>query len=326
LLNNATYSDSSNYYPNQFNFDTKGYKVVANKSWKMELNQIPEDVKQIQILVSATNSKNKKNDIMYPFDIRREYMYGEEATRATDIQDKNVFRLIMFKYAKEWANNEHKMIVDTLAKYIWFNSNLTIKGYTDYLYVPGVSDMDTLSNKRAKKIKTMLQRILTQNSGKTINNIKTEALAQSFRYEGFYPDELPEGRFYNRTVEIEIETPVIWESDNNTPYMCYNFGTDTAPIWKHIKRENEHELQVNLGNLIDTNWFPVQCKVNDNEYTFIIKYNNVWVPFVKWKKDNNNKYYMYYNFVIDTVPIWNHINRENEHEQVNLGNLENPNW
>ncbi|MBK9246586.1 MAG: OmpA family protein [Ignavibacteria bacterium] len=109
--------------------------------------------------------------------------------------DVNKYRLIMFDYNSDKLNTAQLRITDKFIRDdITQKSNVVVKGYADRK--GNVVSNKTLSENRA----TTVGKNLVPNG---------RATAQGFGEKGAaYPNELPEGRMYNRTVEITVSNPI----------------------------------------------------------------------------------------------------------------------
>ncbi|HET7152378.1 MAG TPA: OmpA family protein [Candidatus Kapabacteria bacterium] len=110
------------------------------------------------------------------------------------------YNLILFKFDSPEAGPKNERI---LSEYIFDRvkpqSDVKITGYTDII---GHADRNkTLSGQRAQ---TAYSSIKEKTSG-NYASMTSEGVGSS---QPLYPNELPEGRFYNRTVQIVIETPL----------------------------------------------------------------------------------------------------------------------
>jgi outer membrane protein OmpA-like peptidoglycan-associated protein len=104
------------------------------------------------------------------------------------------YSLILFDYGKSDLGFEHKKVVDFVKGRLSEGSKLLIYGYTDSM---GEEEVNLkLSDKRAKSVLKRLE---------ISENINYEGKGES---ELLYDNSLPEGRFYCRTVTIDIETPI----------------------------------------------------------------------------------------------------------------------
>lgn len=104
------------------------------------------------------------------------------------------YRLILFDYASSNLRDEHKKVLDLVKSRIKPNSNVKIKGYTDRI---------------GKENVNMRIATLRANSVARYLNLKNASVIGIGENELIYDNNLPEGRFYCRTVTIDIETPVI---------------------------------------------------------------------------------------------------------------------
>lgn len=113
------------------------------------------------------------------------------------VGDKRIDRysLILFQFASSELSDANKRISDFIKSRVEPNSKLLISGYTDRM-----GDFDKnlqLSEDRAKTVGKFMES----------NLIYTRPMGSK---ELLYDNNLPEGRFYCRTVEIDVETPIKW--------------------------------------------------------------------------------------------------------------------
>ncbi|MDQ1264957.1 MAG: hypothetical protein QG635_107 [Bacteroidota bacterium] len=115
-----------------------------------------------------------------------------------DEREYNQFRFISFPYNKADLVNEHKPIINSAKRVLKDNKTVvTIKGYTDRM---GEDDINQkLSQRRAETVAKAL--------GVDVKNAK--GLGESIL---LYNNDLPEGRFYSRTVVVDIIN-IITEED-----------------------------------------------------------------------------------------------------------------
>ncbi|MBI2794139.1 MAG: OmpA family protein [Ignavibacteria bacterium] len=107
--------------------------------------------------------------------------------------DKSIDRysLILFGFGKSDLTDEHKRVVGEIKKRIVPGATVSIVGYTDKT---GDDDLNLrLSDQRAKSVAREL------GQPESVARGVGEALPQ-------YDNDLPEGRFYSRTVEVVVET------------------------------------------------------------------------------------------------------------------------
>ncbi len=111
------------------------------------------------------------------------------------VGDKKIehFSLILYNYEETSLTKQNKRIKDYIKKRIKKNSKVTIIGYTDRF---GFVNMNqALSERRAKTL------------AKALNVPLENAKGVGEKYL-LYDNSLPEGRFYCRTVEVEVETSI----------------------------------------------------------------------------------------------------------------------
>ncbi|MFP4369834.1 MAG: OmpA family protein [Candidatus Kapaibacterium sp.] len=99
------------------------------------------------------------------------------------------FNLILFSFDDAKLDQRHLNIIDYIKSEIDDNSKLIIKGYTDRTGDKHYNKQ--LSVERAKRVSELLE----------AKEIQHEGLGE----DEIYDNDLPEGRFYNRTVEIFVE-------------------------------------------------------------------------------------------------------------------------
>ena len=100
------------------------------------------------------------------------------------------FSLILFDFGSNKLSKENQDITKIIKSKINSKTNVTILGYTDRA---GNDDFNLkLSKSRAKAVYTQL----------SINKAKYEGYGES---NLLYNNDLPEGRFYCRTVDIVVE-------------------------------------------------------------------------------------------------------------------------
>ncbi len=102
---------------------------------------------------------------------------------------QTVFRLILFDFDEADTDNFDKRTIELINNRISGASEVLVKGYADRL---GEEDYNLrLSRRRAKAVANFLNH----------SKIKTKGMGES---QKLFNNDLPEGRFYNRTVEIVV--------------------------------------------------------------------------------------------------------------------------
>jgi outer membrane protein OmpA-like peptidoglycan-associated protein len=111
------------------------------------------------------------------------------------VGDKRIdkFNLILFDFNSSEISGRNSDIIDIIDTRIEDNSTIQIKGYTDRMGDEALNER--LSNSRA------------ESANKALGNSNAISKGYGEKIE-LYNNDLPEGRMYNRTVEIIVETPV----------------------------------------------------------------------------------------------------------------------
>lgn len=113
--------------------------------------------------------------------------------RLADVE-VNRFRLIMFDFNSDEVLGAHKRIINIINEYLAPASKVLVEGQTDF--IGSESHNLKLSTDRAKAVANALFA--------TPKNLSAKGLGESELYD----NDTPEGRHYNRTVTIKIETPI----------------------------------------------------------------------------------------------------------------------
>lgn len=114
------------------------------------------------------------------------------------IDDKEIhnFSLISFEFGKADLTQEHQPIIGMAQKRIEDNSIVSIVGMTDRI---GEEDYNQkLSERRAYATARALK----------VNQKFAKGIGEQ---NPLFDNDLPEGRFYNRVVQIRIETPILYD-------------------------------------------------------------------------------------------------------------------
>jgi outer membrane protein OmpA-like peptidoglycan-associated protein len=120
----------------------------------------------------------------------------------------NIYRLINFDANSETPTPAHKRIINEIAqRRIETRSKVTITGYTDAAgetagTSSSASTNTVLSERRAANVAQLLLKSITPGG-----SIPTPLIKGMGSTMSIYPETIPEGRFYARSVEIRIESP-----------------------------------------------------------------------------------------------------------------------
>ncbi len=116
--------------------------------------------------------------------------YGEHEIVANYIVQR--FHLILFEFDSPKLTAYHRRVIDIIKSRIPEAARVAITGYTDRMGVE--ANNLRLSENRARSVEASIAGYST--------------LARGMGETTMFPNDLPEGRFYNRTVEIIVETPL----------------------------------------------------------------------------------------------------------------------
>ncbi len=163
------------------------YVPLLNKPFKYQLTVIDNDnnkwESEIQSLkVKAYTIQNKFVALLN----------GEEV----DARDYDQFSLISFDFNKTNLKPEHEPIINMARKRIKPNSKVIIEGHTDNTGNPQINKQLSLQRAYATADALKVDRKYAKGYGAS---------------NPLYPNSTPEGRFYNRTVVITIETKITLE-------------------------------------------------------------------------------------------------------------------
>ncbi len=168
--------------------------VPASLDWILRSEQasIPTSLDSIHASVIATD--NRGSTVVANTSIAVDFV-SLQRKRIEQRGDKEIDRysLILFEVRSAAVSDANKSIVEFVKKNLREDSKISITGYTDRLGDQQYNQ--SLAQSRARAVATSL--------GRT-SDLTIEAKGNS----DLYNNDLPEGRFYSRTVEIEVQTPV----------------------------------------------------------------------------------------------------------------------
>lgn len=147
---------------------------------------------RLKVVDNEGNSDEASTAVPIFYEKKSKYYDGEI------VQDSVVerYNLIFFDYDKPLINEENENIFKTILSRINTNSSVSITGFTDKLGTDEYNNQ--LSIDRAKSVeKAIKERVVPE-------KIFSKGVGETLIYD----NDLPEGRFYNRTVIVEITTPL----------------------------------------------------------------------------------------------------------------------
>lgn len=190
------------------NFETKAWKLelVDNDSIIYEKTAL----EAAPIKLRTVFNKKHLNNVSSKNKIKGKYQFSNDSKSLTgsfdvpiSIMDENFelgrLNLIVFDFDKSDISDFNKEIIRNFVKSSIFDKSLVrITGSTDILGERQYNKK--LSEDRANTVADYLKKIVTNINIKDIKGTGAETIK--------YDNNLPEGRFYSRTVLIEIESPL----------------------------------------------------------------------------------------------------------------------
>ncbi len=187
---NLTISDGNNTYYNETYFSDFENKLI------IELDK--ELIKKL-----ANSDKNSlKAEIMVT--TQNGIIESKYTNLAVDLNQSNFelgrLNLIVFDFDKSEISKENKTMIDQfIVENIKDNSTLNVVGSTDYLGEKQYNK--NLSSERATNVAEYIKQLVPDAKFKQIVGIGSE--------NPKFDNSKPEGRFYCRTVFVEVKTPII---------------------------------------------------------------------------------------------------------------------
>lgn len=147
----------------------------------------------LQVIVNGEDSYNQKFESVLEIPIEKKFVLKQnEQTLTTTNVTKEVYNLLLFDFNSSQLTDEQKKSLSIIKDRISPTSKVVIKGYTDK---SGAEELNkTLSLNRAKTVANVLG---------VSNRAEIVGVGSS---ESLFPNEIPEGRFYSRTVVVEISS------------------------------------------------------------------------------------------------------------------------
>lgn len=174
--------------------------VSPEWNWRSAANKLPLDETDMQVQLMVTDKSGR----VVPSNVAntgvRQFSTADVVAERLSDKTRENYNLILFKYnSSEMGKWNSKILEEYVYDRIKPNSDVTVNGYTDIL---GTDDYNKkLSQNRADATKRVIQ-------GKT-SKYKTLQSIGYGKTQPLYPNEVPEGRYYNRTVQVVVETPIV---------------------------------------------------------------------------------------------------------------------
>ncbi|HEY3875465.1 MAG TPA: OmpA family protein, partial [Candidatus Kapabacteria bacterium] len=169
-------------------------------NWRNSQNKLPEGEGQMSVQLKVTGKDGK--DRLSNVDEISVKQFSVSNVVAEHLADKTreTYNLILFTYNKsDMGKWNHKILDSYVYNRIEPNSDVAVNGYTDIL---GTEDYNArLSANRANAVRSDIAEHI---KGK----VKSLVAHGYGKTQPLYPNDLPEGRYYNRTVQVLVETPI----------------------------------------------------------------------------------------------------------------------
>jgi outer membrane protein OmpA-like peptidoglycan-associated protein len=163
-------------------------------------NKLPTGESDMSVQLKVTDKKGR--EVLSNSDKIAVKQFSVSDVVAQHMGDKTreTYNLILFTYNKSDMGKWNHHILDSYVyNRIQPNSDVTVNGYTDIL---GTEDYnDKLSTNRANAVKNDI-------AGHIKGKVKSLTSHGYGKTQPLYPNDLPEGRYYNRTVQVLVETPI----------------------------------------------------------------------------------------------------------------------
>jgi len=168
-------------------------------NWRSSDGKLPsgEDNMTVQLKVTDKNGRVVNSNVDQ-ISVKQFSVSNLVAEHLAD-KTRETYNLILFTYNKsDMGKWNHKILDSYVYNRIQPNSDVSVNGYTDIL---GTEDYNTkLSTNRANAVKMDI-------AGHIKGRVKSLVAHGYGKTQPLYPNDLPEGRYYNRTVQVLVETP-----------------------------------------------------------------------------------------------------------------------
>lgn len=193
-------------------YQGKPWKVIQNPgenlfskesgewNWRNEANALPAGEDQMNVQLKVIDKTGR--EVLSNVDVVGVRQFTTAQVRAENLGDKTreVYNLILFPYNDFKPGKWNNMILENYVyKRVEAQSDVAVNGYTDIL---GTDDYNLrLSTNRANAVKNEISKII---KGK-VKSLNAHGFGET---TPLYMNDLPEGRYYNRTVQVLVETPI----------------------------------------------------------------------------------------------------------------------
>ncbi len=207
--------------PETLYFENTAESEAGLRSWELSIYDNAEPLKQYKggsnlkekIVFEVNNDDDFKQNLMNDFDFSLEVTDTTSQFYTTPLQtipvdfssleDKRKeqfqdtvyqkYNLILFEFDSAELGTDNQRIVEIIKKRLSRESEVTVNGYTDIIG-------DEEYNKRLSERRA-------QSGANALNHSQTKVIGHGESVL-IYPNDKPEGRFYSRTVVIDVKTPI----------------------------------------------------------------------------------------------------------------------
>ncbi len=162
--------------------------------WELrnDSKNMPRSASPVKFKLTVMDSVGQKNSKEKILPINKLTVNAKRENRTSD-KEFEYYSLILFSYGKSSLEKEHRDVVDFVKQRITDSAKVYINGYSDSMGDEEINKV--ISERRAKSVANRLR--------------LRDAIVKGVGEENLlYNNKLPEGRFYCRTVQITVETPV----------------------------------------------------------------------------------------------------------------------
>lgn len=165
-------------------------------SWDIHDTVLPYLASPIHVVLSVTDKAGQEREARQTISMDQLTIQKKRTTQTTDRRIEN-YQLIMFDFNSAAITAQDRTYLQVLAQSIKQKKDvqIVIRGYTDRTGSTGYNQL--LAERRCQETMKILK---TTPSNTTIEPIGSSTL--------LYDNSTPEGRFYSRTVEVKIESPI----------------------------------------------------------------------------------------------------------------------
>ncbi len=184
---------NENSFIDVFGYSNPDSVLVWDLSNSQNKNKIPKSENPIDYYFSVTNTDDSTIIAKGSLPVEQITVQKKKRLRLAD-KEIDEYRLIMFDFDTPNILKQHQDIINLVCENVTPDSKIIITGMTDKL---GTDEHNLqLSQKRADMVKSAMP----------CNNAEIQSIGKG--KTKLHDNDVPEGRFYNRTVEVRVETPV----------------------------------------------------------------------------------------------------------------------